>query len=59
MEREDRRKEESEKEAGSDTQNSPHSAVKPSDGGSASDDVVKDENIPVVYIDTTPDVPVK
>lgn len=65
MEREDSRNsrigEEHEKKAATDTSNSPYSAGKASDGERTGDasDVVKDENIPVVYIDTTPDVPIK
>ena len=63
MEREDSMKEDNEnkKEASADTQHSSDSAVKASGEKNAADasDVVKDENIPVVYIDTTPDVPIK
>lgn len=62
MEREDSRiEEEHEKKANTDTSKSPDSAAIVTDGERTADasDVVKDENIPVVYIDTTPDVPIK
>ncbi|RDV15134.1 hypothetical protein DXT99_10700 [Pontibacter diazotrophicus] len=62
MEREDKKKEadkEQMKETISDVQNKLNSSAKPSDGKSADDDVVKDENIPVTYINTSPNVPKK
>ncbi|WP_162051712.1 hypothetical protein [Pontibacter pamirensis] len=61
MEREDIKREadkEQVKETISDIQNKSNSSAKPSDG--KNDDVVKDENIPVTYIDTEPkDIPIK
>ncbi|MFD3000230.1 hypothetical protein ACFS7Z_07645 [Pontibacter toksunensis] len=62
MEREESRTEESHnKKADADTQHSTNSAARSPDGERTADasDVVKDENIPVVYIDTTPDIPIK
>lgn len=58
MEREDK---EYIKGANSQIQNQPEASKKEKDARSAADDsdVVKDENIPVIYIDTSPDVPKK
>lgn len=64
MKREDKRKEEGKgqkKGTDSKAQNGSDSAMKPSDRKDAADEPreVKDENIPVTFINTAPDVPKK